>query len=273
MQEQLPSTRKAAKVAGSVRYFTGKVCKNGHLSERRTDDGHCVMCVNDRAARRWKENPEHVRRLANEWRKSNPDRVKASKQRYYQSNKEFISKRSRERYASDPDFRAKRRANTTAWALANPERKKAADREWVLANRDRHNAQGKRWRLNNLEKSRAAARAQYRADPEVRRASVKRWLAKNPHKIKEYNSARRARVINAEGRFTDQDFEAICLRQKGRCAACKKKGKLTADHIVALSKGGSNRPSNIQGLCLSCNSQKHARDLMEFMRTTQGLLL
>lgn len=31
---------------------------------------------------------------------------------------------------------------------------------------------------------------------------------------------------------------------------------LTADHIVPLSKGGTNTWDNLQGLCLSCNSAK-----------------
>ena len=38
-------TRKAAKAAGKTRYFTGKPCKHGHLEERFTSVGRCVVCA------------------------------------------------------------------------------------------------------------------------------------------------------------------------------------------------------------------------------------
>jgi hypothetical protein len=38
-------TRKAAWQAGKTRYFTGQVCKHGHLAERFVSSGGCVQCV------------------------------------------------------------------------------------------------------------------------------------------------------------------------------------------------------------------------------------
>lgn len=40
-----------AKARGLTKYNTGKPCKNGHLSERYTRCGHCVVCTLDRIAR------------------------------------------------------------------------------------------------------------------------------------------------------------------------------------------------------------------------------
>lgn len=39
-------TRQEATAQGLIRYYTGKPCKHGHLSERRRDNGTCIECLN-----------------------------------------------------------------------------------------------------------------------------------------------------------------------------------------------------------------------------------
>ena len=41
---KLPRSSAQAKAEGSKKYYTGKPCKYGHLSERRTNNGTCVAC-------------------------------------------------------------------------------------------------------------------------------------------------------------------------------------------------------------------------------------
>lgn len=55
--------RKQAIIGGSSRYFTGKPCGRGHLAERYTSNGGCVVCVDAAKAkdREWakrQKNPE-----------------------------------------------------------------------------------------------------------------------------------------------------------------------------------------------------------------------
>jgi hypothetical protein len=50
-----------AKVHGLTRYFTGKPCKHGHVTERYTVDRHCVDCQ----SQKFKGDQER-------WRKANP---------------------------------------------------------------------------------------------------------------------------------------------------------------------------------------------------------
>jgi 5-methylcytosine-specific restriction endonuclease McrA len=71
-----------------------------------------------------------------------------------------------------------------------------------------------------------------------------------------YSSNRRASKAGAEGRLTFQDWLSILSKQKFLCNICKIKTPLTIDHIIPLSKGGSNWPTNIQALCNPCNGRK-----------------
>jgi 5-methylcytosine-specific restriction enzyme A len=49
-------------------------------------------------------------------------------------------------------------------------------------------------------------------------------------------------------------------REEPLCRMCAAEGRTTAteeiDHIVALSAGGSNARSNLQGLCAACHEAK-----------------
>lgn len=46
-------------------------------------------------------------------------------------------------------------------------------------------------------------------------------------------------------------------QQRGRCLLCGEKGINHYHHIVNKSKGGSNTPENIAGLCLNCHNKVH----------------
>jgi len=52
---------------------------------------------------------------------------------------------------------------------------------------------------------------------------------------------------------------AVWRRDSGKCVECGTKEKLEYDHIIPLSKGGSNTERNIQLLCEKCNRQKGAK--------------
>ncbi|RLC88792.1 MAG: hypothetical protein DRJ03_01700 [Chloroflexi bacterium] len=48
-------------------------------------------------------------------------------------------------------------------------------------------------------------------------------------------------------------------RDKYRCQYCGTWKNLTVDHIVPVSKGGSDDVNNLQTLCNECNARKGAR--------------
>lgn len=52
---------------------------------------------------------------------------------------------------------------------------------------------------------------------------------------------------------------AVWRRDQGKCVQCGSREKLEYDHIIPVSKGGSNTERNIQLLCEKCNREKAAR--------------
>lgn len=48
----------------------------------------------------------------------------------------------------------------------------------------------------------------------------------------------------------------VWRRDEGKCARCGSNRNLEFDHIIPVSKGGSNTARNLQLLCESCNRQK-----------------
>ena len=60
-------------------------------------------------------------------------------------------------------------------------------------------------------------------------------------------------------KFTVKDKVALYAVQKQKCNGCAQTFRirnLTVDHIKSLANGGSDKPSNLQLLCNTCNSTK-----------------
>ena len=51
-----------------------------------------------------------------------------------------------------------------------------------------------------------------------------------------------------------------------KCAYCGQSGKITADHVVPLNRGGLDEALNIVPCCKTCNSSKNANLMEEWYR-------
>ena len=91
------STRSEAKERGLKRYFTGNMCKHGHVVERFVSDGSCVAC-RYRQISDWRSNPENQEKSRRYWARykvQNYSQVLAAG-RVYDRNKRDKSKKKQQ---------------------------------------------------------------------------------------------------------------------------------------------------------------------------------
>jgi 5-methylcytosine-specific restriction endonuclease McrA len=79
---------------------------------------------------------------------------------------------------------------------------------------------------------------------------------------------RRARKAKATGTHTADDILAQYERQSGACYWCDAEvgQDYHVDHVVPLSKGGSDGPDNLVIACPTCNLRKGAKMPDEFVK-------
>lgn len=137
----------------------------------------------------------------------------------------------------------------------------AQRKESYRANRDKPVEQRTR-RVYRSRYDPEKARQSYQRNRDRILAREKERYALDPSKAIGRAKSRLHRMRAAEGNFTPAEWAALCEKYGNRCLCCGATGIiLTVDHVIPLSKGGTNWPSNLQPLCKSCNSRKHARTI------------
>jgi len=164
---------------------------------------------------------------------------------YYEKNKERIKEKSRK-------YRRDNKDKIAQWKEDNAEKlkeyNKAYLKNYYQNHKEEHRERDKVWQEANIEKER-------------QRKSL--WKKENKDKVQEGWRRRRAKQMNVEGgHFTDAEFHELCEKYDNKCLRCGQTDvKLTADHVIPISLGlpHTDEITNIQPLCLSCNSRKHTK--------------
>lgn len=152
-------------------------------------------------------------------------------QAWRNQNRDAIRKRQREKYATNSTFRKKLKKYQVRYRKENREKVYAYQRVYRRTKlREWHNAYKRKW--TKTPKGKALVQ------------------------LKGY---RRRALLKDIGTHTKKEWLDIVKKHKNRCAICRKKRKLTKDHIVPLTKGGRNTADNLQPLCAECNGRKGNR--------------
>ena len=117
----------------------------------------------------------------------------------------------------------------------------------------KHTARQKAKRLANLDEARALSRLY-----------INKWRKEKSHLHKAAAQKARAKRAMAPGRCAAWQLQGRFVYYNNKCAYCGITGPLEADHVIPLSRGGTNWPSNIRPACRSCNSSKRNFKLSEW---------
>lgn len=134
-----------------------------------------------------------------------------------------------------------------AWRTANPGRAAQIQRKYVVQNKEKVRASNATWAEKN---GLAYERARY-----ARRQT-------NPAQHAVYRTGQRAAKNR---RRAAGPLSAATVRDvlKGPCAYCGDEAT-SVDHIIPVSRGGTNARENLAPACKSCNSKKAARTPTEW---------
>ncbi len=114
----------------------------------------------------------------------------------------------------------------------------------------------------NPEKFKKYAVAWQKANPRKFAKNVKKYRKRHPENTKLQKAIQRHRRRTSEtkagGSFSVLEWKNLCKKWDYKCLCCGRHRKLTADHVIPVSKGGTSNIDNIQPLCGPCNSKKNA---------------
>jgi hypothetical protein len=174
-------SKKSAKTLGLTRYFTGKACPKGHVSERSVSTGHCCECERNRSAERRISEPEKYKEIARasqarnreknkekqkaayaRWYKKNADALREKRLAFYQANAEKLKERARIARVRDAD---KIRERQRKHRLEKREQINQQQAERRRSDPDRYKSYMDKWREKHGEKHNEKIRERRNADP------------------------------------------------------------------------------------------------------------
>lgn len=179
---------------------------------------------------------ECAKQRARDWGRDNAEYASQKHKEYYAENKERVHKPYSER---------------------NAERIAANKRDWRKRNPDKV----KKHKSESQKRNRPAANER-----------IKRHYEKYPERRKAQTMIRIARKKNAPGKYTGQDINRMHEQQEGMCFYCGIRiyphipKDMHVDHVIPLTKGGTNYPDNLVLACQHCNQSKNNHLLADWVK-------
>lgn len=126
--------------------------------------------------------------------------------------------------------------------------RKKYEKEYYQKNREYVNARQLAWSHKNKEK---------------RKIAKDKWRVKNRERTNFLSRLYHYRKKNAEGTITFEQSKLLYSRFTV-CPYCNKNKPNTLDHVIPLTRGGTNNIDNLLPVCVNCNSKKGDKLLVEW---------
>ena len=194
------------------------------------------------------------------YRQANPDKVRARGRAYKAANREKVLEYNRHYRETHRD---ELREQGRAYSKSHRERGRENWRRYAERRQEYMRERARTYWWANREERIAKLRAYRHANPDKMRAQRRAYRLANPDKFRSadrlQNGKRNARLSAAEGSFTAEDITLLHEVQEGCCAWCSEplNGKYHVDHIIPLSRHGTNWSENLVLACAQCNLSKH----------------
>lgn len=188
--------------------------------------------------------------------------------KYYYNNRQHVLEERKKDRENRPEIYAER---DRLRYQNNPEKERARWAKYREENREKVLESTRSWRRNNPDKIKAYSKYYYDANRENQIAKSRNiYRQKHNHYIilgKKAGAKKRSAMVQAEGSFTAADILELREMQCDLCAYCgiRLHGEYHIDHIIPLSRGGSNWPDNLALTCAYCNLSKRNKLLSEWV--------
>lgn len=181
---------------------------------------------------------------------------------------EYLCKKKDRRQAeyaklkADPEKLAEFKQRSKEWQEAHPEKRLEISRRWHAINREGRNEKRRKQYKENPAPFKARGLKYREANKERINETLRLRAAANPDKQEARTRKRRVLKLNAPGHHTMAEWQALKSYYMDQCLCCGDvPDRLECDHIVPLSRGGSDDISNCQPLCQTCNGHKHTQTI------------
>ena len=120
-------------------------------------------------------------------------------------------------------------------------------------NRNHYVAYRKDWKEKNSEKVKQQGRARFQDNKDSINSYKREWRNKNKETVYLKDHQRRLKIRSSASYISFRD--ARWLRNEP-CIACKSVDKSSIEHLIPVSRNGTNQIGNLSILCIPCNASK-----------------